>query len=99
MSKGVSLKWTTSPSKWRDDSPICAEHLDAAPLMQLLAASRTTLREIPWRGILEHVLTKAAIDMSIPFDAPKLLSAVVEAAGLSTLENLASYLHDWRMEW
>ena len=34
--------------------------------------------------------------MNIPFDAPKLLSAVVEAAGMSTLEDLASYLHDWR---
>ena len=96
MSKGVSLKWTTSPSKWRDDSPICAEHLDAAPLMQLLAASRTTLREIPWRGILEHVLTTGATYMRIPFDTPKLMSVIVETAGIATLEHLASYLRDWR---
>ena len=34
--------------------------------------------------------------MNISFDAPKLLSAVVGAAGMSTLEDLASYLHDWR---
>ena len=96
MSKGVSLKWTTSPSKWRDDSPICAEHLDAAPLMQLLAASRTTLREIPWRGILEHVLTTGATYMSIPFDTPDLMSVIVETAGIATLEHLALYLRDWR---
>ena len=94
--KGVSLKWSTSPARWKDSSPICAEHLHDAPLMQKLAISRTTLREIPWRRILEHVLTMAATNMSIPFDAPKLLSAVVEAARLSTLEHLASYLHDWR---
>ena len=96
MMQGVSLKWTTSPSKWKDVSPICAEHLQAAPLMQVLATRRETLREIPWRGILEHVLTTAASRMGIPFDAPKLLSAVVEAAGMSSLEHLTSYLHDWR---
>ena len=96
MMRGVSLKWTTSPSKWKDLSPICAEHLQAAPLMQVLATRRETLREIPWRGILEHVLTTAASRMGIPFDAPKLLSAVVEAAGMSSLEHLTSYLHDWR---
>ena len=34
--------------------------------------------------------------MNIPFDASKLLSAVVEAAGMSTLDDLTSYLHEWR---
>ena len=64
--------------------------------MQAFATTLTTLREIPWRRILEHLLTTAATRMDISFDAPKLLSAVVEAAGMSTLEDLASYLHDWR---
>ena len=96
MIKGVSLKWTTCPSKWKDNSPICAEHLHAAPLMQVLATSRNTFREIPWRGILEHVLTTAATHMRIPFDAPNLISAVVETSGTSTVDRLASYLHDWR---
>ena len=64
--------------------------------MQAFATTRILLREIPWRRILEHLLTTAATRMNIPFDAPKLLSAVVEAAGMVTLEDLASYLHDWR---
>ena len=93
---GVSLKWTTCPSKWKDSSEICATHQHAAPRMQAFATTLTTLREIPWRRILEHLLTTAATRMDISFDAPKLLSAVVEAAGMSTLEDLASYLHDWR---
>jgi len=93
--KGVSLKWSTSPARWKDSSPICAEHLHDAPLMQKLAISKTTLREIPWRDIMEHVLTLAATDVGISFDHPKLLTAMVEAAGLSTLQHLASYLHDW----
>ena len=96
MTRGVSLKWTTCPSKWKDFSRICATHLHAAPFMQSLATTRTTLREIPWRRILEHLLTMAATRMHIPLDAPKLLSAVVEAAGMSTLEDLAWYLRDWR---
>ena len=96
MASGVSLKWTTCPSKWNDSSQIYATHLHAAPRMQAFATTMTTLREIPWRRILEHLLTTAAIRMDIFFDAPKLLSAVVEAAGMSTLEDLASYLHDWR---
>ena len=96
MAWGVSLKWTTCPSKWKDDSQICATHQHAAPRMQAFATTLTTLREIPWRRILEHLLTTAATRMDIAFDAPKLLSAVVEAAGMSTLEDLASYLHDWR---
>ena len=96
MAWGVSLKWTTCPSKWRDSSQICATHRHAAPRMQAFATTRILLREIPWRRILEHLLTTAATRMNIPFDAPKLLSAVVEAAGMSTLEDLASYLHDWR---
>ena len=96
MAWGVSLKWTTCPSKWKDDSEICATHQHAAPRMQAFATTLTTLREIPWRRILEHLLTTAATRMDISFDAPKLLSAVVEAAGMSTLEDLASYLHDWR---
>ena len=96
MAWGVSLKWTTCPSKWRDSSQICATHCHAAPRMQAFATTRILLREIPWRRILEHLLTTAATRMNIPFDAPKLLSAVVEAAGMVTLEDLASYLHDWR---
>ena len=96
MAWGVSLKWTTCPSKWKDSPQICATHRHAAPRMQAFATTLTTLREIPWRRILEHLLTTAATRMDIPFDAPKLLSAVVEAAGMSTLEDLASYLHDWR---
>ena len=96
MAWGVSLKWTTCPSKWKDSSEICATHQHAAPRMQSFATTLTTLREIPWRRILEHLLTTAATRMDISFDAPKLLSAVVEAAGMSTLEDLASYLHDWR---
>ena len=96
MAWGVSLKWTTCPSKWRDSSQICATHRHAAPRMQAFATTRILLREIPWRRILEHLLTTAATRMNIPFDAPKLLSAVVEAAGMVTLEDLASYLHDWR---
>ena len=96
MAWGVSLKWTTCPSKWKDSAQIFATHLHAAPRMQAFATTLTTLREIPWRRILEHLLTTAATRMDIPFDAPKLLSAVVEAAGMSTLEDLASYLHDWR---
>ena len=96
MASGVSLKWTTCPSKWNDSSQIYATHLHAAPRMQAFATTLTTLREIPWRRILEHLLTTAATRMDISFDAPKLLSAVVEAAGMSTLEDLASYLHDWR---
>ena len=64
--------------------------------MQAFATTRILLREIPWRRILEHLLTTAATRMNIPFDASKLLSAVVEAAGMVTLEDLASYLHDWR---
>ena len=96
MAWGVSLKWTTCPSKWKDSSQICATHHHAAPRMQAFATTLTTLREIPWRRILEHLLTTAAARMDISFDAPKLLSAVVEAAGMSTLEDLASYLHDWR---
>ena len=96
MAWGVSLKWTTCPSKWNDSSQIYATHLHAAPRMQAFATTLTTLREIPWRRILEHLLTTAATRMDISFDAPKLLSEVVEAAGMSTLEDLASYLHDWR---
>ena len=96
MAWGVSLKWTTCPSQWKDSSQICATHHHAAPRMQAFATTLTTLREIPWRRILEHLLTTAAARMDISFDAPKLLSAVVEAAGMSTLEDLASYLHDWR---
>ena len=96
MAWGVSLKWTTCPSKWNDSSQIYATHLHAAPRMQAFATTRILLREIPWRRILEHLLTTAATRMNIPFDAPKLLSAVVEAAGMVTLEDLASYLHDWR---
>ena len=96
MAWGVSLKWTTCPSKWSDSSQIFATHCHAAPRMQAFATTRILLREIPWRRILEHLLTTAATRMNISFDAPKLLSAVVEAAGMSTLENLASYLHDWR---
>ena len=96
MAWGVSLKWTTCPSKWKDSAQIYATHLHAAPRMQAFATTRTTLRDIPWRRILEHLLTTAATRMDISFDAPKLLSAVVEAAGMSTLEDLASYLHDWR---
>ena len=96
MAWGVSLKWTTFPSKWKDSAQIFATHLHAAPRMQAFATTRTNLREIPWRRILEHLLTTAAIRMNIPFDAPKLLSAVVEAAGMSTLDDLTSYLHEWR---
>ena len=96
MALGVSLKWTTCPSKWNDSSQIYATHLHAAPRMQAFATTRTTLREIPWRRILEHLLTTAATRMDIPFDAPKLLSEVVEAAGVSTLEDLALYLRNWR---
>ena len=96
MASGVSLKWTTCPSKWNDSSQIYATHLHAAPRMQAFATTRTTLREIPWRRILEHLLTTAATRMDIPFDAPKLLSEVVEAAGVSTLEDLALYLRNWR---
>ena len=96
MAWGVSLKWTTCPSKWKDSAQIFATHLHAAPRMQAFATTRTNLREIPWRRILEHLLTTAAIRMNIPFDAPKLLSAVVEAAGMSTLDDLTSYLHEWR---
>ena len=96
MARGVSLKWTTCPSKWKDFSRIFATHLHAAPRMQAFATTRTNLREIPWRRILEHLLTTAATRMNIPFDAPKLLSAVVEAAGMSTLDDLTSYLHEWR---
>ena len=96
MARGVSLKWTTCPSTWKDSSQICATHHHEAPRMQAFATTLTTLREIPWRRILEHLLTTAAARMDISFDAPKLLSAVVEAAGMSTLEDLASYLHDWK---
>ena len=96
MAWGVSLKWTTCPSKWKDSAQIFATHLHAAPRMQAFATTRTNLREIPWRRILEHLLTTAATRMNISFDAPKLLSAVVEAARMVTLEDLASYLHDWR---
>ena len=96
MAWGVSLKWTTCPSKWKDSAQIYATHLHAAPRMQAFATTRTTLRDIPWRRILEHLLTTAATRMNIPFDAPKLLSAVVEAAGMSTLDDLTSYLHEWR---
>ena len=96
MAWGVSLKWTTCPSKWNDSSQIYATHLHAAPRMQAFATTRILLREIPWRRILEHLLTTAATRMNIPFDEPKLLSAVVEAARMSTLEDLASYLRDWR---
>ena len=96
MAWGVSLKWTTCPSKWKDSPQICATHRHAAPRMQAFATTLTTLREIPWRRILEHLLTTAATRMDIPFDAPKLLSAVVEAAGMSTLDDLTSYLHEWR---
>ena len=96
MAWGVSLKWTTCPSKWKDSAQIFATHLHAAPRMQAFATTRTNLREIPWRRILEHLLTTAATRMNIPFDVPKLLSAVVEAAGMSTLGDLTSYLHEWR---
>ena len=96
MAWGVSLKWTTCPSKWKDSAQIYATHLHAAPRMQAFATTLTTLRDIPWRRILEHLLTTAATRMNIPFDAPKLLSAVVEAAGMSTLDDLTSYLHEWR---
>ena len=96
MAWGVSLKWTTCPSKWSDSARIFATHCHAAPRMQAFATTRILLREIPWRRILEHLLTTAATRMNISFDAPKLLSAVVGAAGMSTLEDLASYLHDWR---
>ena len=96
MAWGVSLKWTTCPSKWKDSAQIYATHLHAAPRMQAFATTRTTLRDIPWRRILEHLLTTAATRINIPFDAPKLLSAVVEAAGMSTLDDLTSYLHEWR---
>ena len=96
MASGASLKWTTCPSKWNDSSQIYATHLHAAPRMQAFATTLTTLREIPWRRIMEHLLTTAATRMDISFDASKLLSEVVEAAGMFTLGDLASYLRNWR---
>lgn len=96
--KGVGLHWGKSPSQWKDTSTVgdlLVQHLADMPIFCSLASPDMFLRDLPWRELVEHVLSVSCIDAGVLPTSDVLVGSLARSRGWDSLEGLRSGFKDW----